>query len=194
MKLLEETIRERAKIISPEMIKVSSFLSHMIDTKILEEIGNEIRRLFGDKNITKVLTIETSGIPFAVIAALKLGNIPMVYAQKHHPLKANDVSFNSTVYSHSRKTSYLIHIDKIYLNPADRILIIDDFLAHGQSAKGLLHLAKQAGATVVAYCAMIEKSFQEGRHSIMRDYPEIPIYSLANIEEVHFGEIKFVGE
>lgn len=194
MKLLEMAIRQNAKLIPPDTVKVSTFLNHQLDTALLMEIGKEFHRLFHDAQPTKILTIETSGIAYALMAALNLGAIPVVYALKHHPVGVNENCYLSTVFSMTHKTSYLIHVDKKLVSANDRLLIIDDFLANGQSAKGLLHIAKQSGATVVAYCSIIEKAFQKGRDNIKRDYPDVPIYSLANIEKITSQQIYFVGE
>ncbi|MDF2700256.1 MAG: xanthine phosphoribosyltransferase [Haloplasmataceae bacterium] len=191
MELLKRTIIEKGKIIGDDIVKVDAFINHQIDTFLLDQIGKEIKRLFNDKKITKILTIETSGIPFACLAAIHLNYIPVVFAKKQKSAILSDECHTANVFSFTKKQEYQISVDKNYLSTSDQILIIDDFLANGEAAKGLIKVANEAGAHIVGFCSIIEKSFQSGRQNIWSDYPNIEIKSLASIKAIDNNQILF---
>jgi xanthine phosphoribosyltransferase len=161
MKALEEKILKEGTVLAGGVLKVGSFLNQRIDTVLLSQMAEEAQRLFGGEKITKVLTVEASGIAFAAAVAMRLG-VPMVFAKKHPSANVTGEQYSFPVYSFTHKRTYEIAVSKAYLNKEDKVLITDDFLAGGNALKGLIEIVKQAGATVVGCCAQIEKGFQGG--------------------------------
>ena len=159
MKLLEERIRRDGIIEAGEVLKVDSFLNHQMDIGLLREMGKEWKRLFAAANINKILTIEASGIGIACIAALEFG-CPVVFAKKSKSLNLGKDVYTTQVESFTHKNISTVIVDKRYLGPADRVLIIDDFLANGMALAGLMDLLDQAGATLGGIGIAIEKGFQ----------------------------------
>ena len=175
MKLLEERILRDGKVYPGEVLKVGGFLNHLIDDGLLEEIGKEIYAHFRDKNVNKLITIEASGIAIACYAARHF-HAPVLFAKKSKT--ANISSDVSTVF-----------VEKEYLRKGDRVLIIDDFLAHGEAMRGLIELVGQAGAELVGCAAAIEKGFQGGGDALRAK--GIDLYSLAVIDSMNEGKIVF---
>jgi xanthine phosphoribosyltransferase len=161
MKALEEKILKEGTVLAGGVLKVGSFLNQRIDTVLLSQMAEEAQRLFGGEKITKVLTVEASGIAFAAAVAMRLG-VPMVFAKKHPSANVTGEQYSFPVYSFTHKRTYEIAVSKAYLNKEDKVLITDDFLAGGNALKGLIEIVKQAGAAVVGCCAHIEKGFQGG--------------------------------
>ena len=161
MKALEEKILKEGTVLAGGVLKVGSFLNQRIDTVLLSQMAEEAQRLFDGEKITKVLTVEASGIAFAAAVAMRLG-VPMVFAKKHPSANVTGEQYSFPVYSFTHKRTYEIAVSKAYLNKEDKVLITDDFLAGGNALKGLIDIVKQAGATVVGCCAQIEKGFQGG--------------------------------
>jgi xanthine phosphoribosyltransferase len=161
MKALEEKILKEGTVLAGGVLKVGSFLNQRIDTVLLSQMAEEAQRLFAGEKITKVLTVEASGIAFAAAVAMRLG-VPMVFAKKHPSANVTGEQYSFPVYSFTHKRTYEIAVSKAYLNKEDKVLITDDFLAGGNALKGLIDIVKQAGATVVGCCAQIEKGFQGG--------------------------------
>ena len=161
MELLKQRILKDGKVIGDDILKVDSFLNHQIDTALLFEIGKEFHRLFKDQNINKILTIEASGIGIACAAA-QFFAVPVVFAKKGNHKNLSDSKYSTKVYSFTKDVYYDVTVDKEYLKSDDRVLIIDDFLANGNAALGLIDLVKQAGGTVEGVGIVIEKGFQEG--------------------------------
>lgn len=161
MKALEEKILKEGTVLAGGVLKVGSFLNQRIDTVLLSQMAEEAQRLFASEKITKVLTVEASGIAFAAAVAMRLG-VPMVFAKKHPSANVTGEQYSFPVYSFTHKRTYEIAVSKAYLNKEDKVLITDDFLAGGNALKGLIEIVKQAGATVVGCCAQIEKGFQGG--------------------------------
>ena len=159
MKLLEERILKDGKILPGNVLKVDSFLNHQIDVDLIYALGEEWYRLFKDEGVTKILTIEASGIGIACIAAMKFG-VPVLFAKKS---KSNNIG--SDFYS-TEVVSYDVIASKKYINPGDRVLLIDDFLANGSALRALIKLAEMGGATVVGAGIAIEKVYQNGGNSI----------------------------
>ena len=161
MELLEERIRQDGVVIHNEILKVDSFINHQIDVNLL----NKICRYLGDKfsNIDKIITIETSGIPFSIGISQVLGNIPVVFAKKSKSLILNsENAYTAEVKSFTRKSNSVIYIDKNYLLENENCLIVDDFLAEGNAAMGLIDIIKKAKAKVAGIAIVIEKEFQGG--------------------------------
>lgn len=161
MKLLEERIRKDGVVKDADVLKVDSFLNHQMDVELFHELGKEIYRLFGDDNITKILTIEASGIGIACIAAEEFG-VPVLFAKKTKTRNIAGEVYSTKVMSFTHGTEYDVIVSKDFLNPDDRILLIDDFLANGAALMGLRDLVEQAGATLVGAAVAIEKAFQPG--------------------------------
>ncbi|MGY0401736.1 xanthine phosphoribosyltransferase [Carnobacterium jeotgali] len=191
MKELEERILKDGNVLGGEVLKVDNFLNHQIDPKLMQSIGNEFAKHYADKGITRIVTIESSGIAPAVFAGLALG-VPVVFARKQKSLTLTDDLYSTDVYSFTKKSTSTIVISKKFLEKTDRILLIDDFLANGQAAKGLIKLCNEAQAEVVGIGIVIEKSFQIGRELLEEENYEV--YSLARIRAFEEGQVKFVEE
>ena len=161
MKLLEDRIRRDGKIRSGGVLKVDSFLNHQMDVKLFNEIGREFHRLFGDCGVTKILTIEASGIGIACVAA-QFFDVPVIFAKKNKTKNIAGDVYTSKVESFTHGKVYDIIVSKEFLLPEDRVLIIDDFLANGSALQGLIKLVEAAGATVVGAGICVEKAFQPG--------------------------------
>lgn len=161
MKLLEEYIAKKGKLIGGNIVKVDCFLNHQIDPTLMLEMGKEIKRLYEGEKITKILTIEASGIAIAVMAALELG-VPMVFAKKNATKNLSPDTYNTTITSFTHGRDYDVRVAKEFLNKDDRILIIDDFLANGAALNGLISIVKQSGASLAGCAIAIEKGFQDG--------------------------------
>jgi xanthine phosphoribosyltransferase len=191
MRLLEEKIKTDGLVISENVLKVDSFLNHQIDAELMNEIGKEFARIFKGEGITKIVTIESSGIAPAVMAGLYM-KVPVVFARKRKSLTLFDDLFTSTVHSFTKNETNEISISKKYLNKYDHVLIIDDFLANGQAALGLAELVEKANATVAGIGIVIEKSFQDGAQKL-RDLG-YRVESLARIASLSNGEVTFKNE
>lgn len=163
MERLKQRIRAEGKIRgSNEILKVDSFLNHQMDVAFFGEIGREFRRRFADCQVTKILTIEASGIGIACIAAQSFENVPVLFAKKNKTKNIAGDVYISQVDSFTTSRPYNIFVSKEFLLPGDKILLIDDFLANGSALSGLIDLVKQAGAEVVGAGIVIEKTFQPG--------------------------------
>jgi xanthine phosphoribosyltransferase len=161
MQLLKDRIRKDGKIRGGNVLKVDSFLNHQMDIELFGEIGKEFKRRFADSDITKILTIEASGIGIACIAAQNF-KVPVVFAKKNQTKNIAGDVYTSQVESFTHGRVYDILVSKDFLKPEDKVLIIDDFLANGAALLGLSKLVKDAGATLVGAGIVIEKGFQEG--------------------------------
>lgn len=181
MQLLKERIIRDGIVREGNVLKVDSFLNHQIDINLYTEIGKEFKRLFSDTEVTKILTIEASGIGIACIAALYF-NVPVVFAKKSQTKNIAGDVYQTRVKSFTHGREYDIIVAKDFLNPDDKILIIDDFLANGCALIGLLKLIESAGATVSGAGIVIEKGFQEGG-KLIRDMG-IRVESLAIIDSM----------
>ncbi|PHA03555.1 xanthine phosphoribosyltransferase [Bacillus pseudomycoides] len=189
MKLLQEKIMQEGKVLSDDVLKVDAFLNHQIDPVLMQEIGKEFAKRFKDENITKIVTIESSGIAPAVMAALEFG-VTVVFARKRKSLTLQDNMYIAKVYSYTKQEANEISISKQYIHEDDRVLIIDDFLANGQAALGLMSLVQQAGATVAGIGIVIEKAFQDGGSKLRES--GVRVESLAEIASLDNGTVRFV--
>ncbi|TVX98347.1 xanthine phosphoribosyltransferase [Cohnella terricola] len=188
MKLLEERIRQEGLILSDTVLKVDSFLNHQVDTELALEIGREFGRKFAGEPITKVLTIEASGIQFAMATGIALG-VPFVYAKKKKAVTLAEEVYSAPVHSFTRQETYQVSVSRKYIGPGDKVLIVDDFLATGAALVGLVQIVKEAGAELVGVGCVIEKTFQEGRGLL--EQLGVRIHSLARIRAMSPGEIHF---
>ncbi len=191
MKLLQDKILQEGKVLSESVLKVDSFLNHQIDPQLMLEIGEEFARLFANEGITKILTLESSGIAPSVMTGLKLG-IPVIFARKRKSLTLTDDLLTATVYSYTKQESNEISISNKFIEKGDHVLIIDDFLANGEAALGLIKLVTQAEATIAGIGIVIEKSFQAGGHKLREQGWKVE--SLARVESLSNGEVKFVKD
>lgn len=189
MDILKERIIKDGVAIGTEILKVDSFLNHQIDVVLLDQIGAEFRRLFEGCGVTKILTIEASGIPIACFAAVHFGNVPVVFAKKATPSTMTEEFYGAEVKSFTKGTVSVARISRKYLNESDRVLIVDDFLAHGEAAFGLASLVRQSGAELVGVGAVIEKQFQGGGEKLTK--AGIRVESLAVIKSIKDGNIEF---
>ncbi|MBQ1488890.1 MAG: xanthine phosphoribosyltransferase [Lachnospiraceae bacterium] len=190
MKLLEDRIRKDGIVKEGNVLKVDSFLNHQMDVTLFHEMGLEWKRLFSDKPINKILTIEASGIGIACVAA-ECFNVPVVFAKKAASINLDGEMFTSKVESFTKKKVFDIIVSKKFLSPDDHILIIDDFLANGCAVMGLIDLINESGATLEGVGIAIEKGFQQGGRIIRGR--GIQLESLAIIEsmDASTGEIIF---
>lgn len=172
-------------------LKVDSFLNHQIDPGLMKEVGVEFVSRFKNKGITKILTLESSGIAPATMAALEL-HVPVVFARKKKSLTLIDQLYTAEVYSYTKKETNQISVAKEYLSDRDVVLIIDDFLANGQAALGLTDIVHQAGAELAGIGIVIEKGFQNGR-SILEE-KGIHVESLARVASLAEGKVSFSEE
>lgn len=191
MHLLEERILKDGKLFPGNILKVDSFLNHQMDIGLLNEIGKEFHRLYGDCGVNKILTIESSGIGIACIAA-QYFDCPVLFAKKTKTKNIAPTVYKTQVKSFTHGTTYDVIVSKEYLHKTDRVLIIDDFLAEGNALLGLIDLCSQAGAEVVGCGIAVEKAFQPGSARIREK--GVRVESLAVIESMGGGEIKFKQE
>ena len=181
MKELQEKILKEGTALNETVLKVDGFLNHQVDPLLMQKIGEEFANYFEDRGITKVFTIESSGIAPAVMAAIKL-DVPMVILKKQQSKILNGEVYQTKVTSFTKGTSYELTLSKKYIDKDDKILLIDDFLANGEAAQ----------ATVSGIGIVIEKSFQPGRKKL--DDRGFDVYSLARISRLDKGVIEFVEE
>ena len=185
MKLLEDRIRKDGIIREGNVLKVDSFINHQMDIKLFEEMAKEWKRLFADKKINKILTIEASGIGIAAIVAREF-DVPVVFAKKSKSINLDDNNFSTKIQSFTHSKIYDVIVSKKFLSPEDHILIIDDFLANGCSLLGLTDLVESAGATVEGIGIAIEKGFQQGGKIIREKGYQLE--SLAIVESMNAAD------
>lgn len=186
MDKLKKMINERGEVKDGNILKVDSFLNHQLDAEFLYEMGEEFYKLFKDEGITKIVTIEVSGIAIASMAALFF-KVPVVFAKKTESINLDKDVYSSKVYSYTKKKEYNIMISKRYLNENDKLLILDDFLALGNAMKGLIEVAKESGAEVKGIGIVIEKGFQQGGEFLRSKGYNLK--SLAIVEEMKNGNV-----
>ncbi|AUX86168.1 xanthine phosphoribosyltransferase [Acinetobacter tandoii] len=188
MHALEQKILAEGIVLSDQVLKVDSFLNHQIDPVMMQQIGQEFARLFKDAGITKIITIEASGIAPAVMAGLELG-VPVIFARKYQSLTLKDDLYRSKVFSFTKQIESTIAISNKHISSTDKVLVIDDFLANGQAALGLADLIHQAQAEVVGIGIVIEKSFQPGRALLLEKGYRVE--SLARVKSLTNGTVEF---
>ncbi|MBQ6606109.1 MAG: xanthine phosphoribosyltransferase [Firmicutes bacterium] len=189
---LEEKIVHDGLALGTQIVKVDSFLNHQIDVAFLHEIGQEFGRLFADKHPTKILTMESSGIGCAIAAAQALGDLPVLFAKKTVPSTMVEDIWYADVKSFTKGTVSRAVVARKFLTAGERVLIIDDFLAHGEAGMGMIEICRQAGAVVVGMGAVIEKEFQGGGARIREALGDgAELHSLAVISQIRDGVISF---
>ena len=180
MKILEDRILKDGVIINNDILKVDSFLNHQIDIALTRALSKDIAKIFKNQEIDKVLTIETSGIPLAYAVAEELGDLPLIFAKKSKSATVGNDVYKAEIKSFTRNINSTVTVNDKYLKRGDTVLIVDDFLAEGNAALGLLDLCNQAGAKVAGVAVAIEKGFQGGRDKLER--LGLKVYSGANVK------------
>ena len=190
MELLEERIRRDGVVKSEGVLKVDGFLNHQMDINLFNEMGKELKRLFADAPINKILTIEASGIGIAAVVAQHF-NVPVVFAKKSQSINLDGDVYSTKIQSFTHQRIYDVIVSKKFLNADDHVLLIDDFLANGCALNGLIDLVEEAGATVEGVGIAVEKGFQPGGDDLRsRGYH---LESLAIVQSMNpeTGEIEF---
>ncbi len=190
MKLLKDRILKDGKCFPGLILKLDKFINHQLDPNLMKQIAVELIRRYASSDINKILTVEASGIAPAIMMGFLL-DLPVVFAKKKKPSTMGDM-LSTTVFSFTKQREYHMVIAKEYLQPTDKVLFIDDFLAYGNAAKGIIDLCKQSGAELVGMGFIIEKAFQKGREVIEKE--GIRCESLAIIDSLDNCEIKLREE
>ena len=190
MKLLEERIREDGVVKEGNVLKVDSFLNHQMDIELFNEMGKELARLFADRPVTKILTVEASGIGIACVAAQHF-HVPVVFAKKTQSLNIDGEVYSTKIQSFTHKKIYDVIVSKKFIKPEDHILIIDDFLANGCALEGLLQIVEDAGATVEGIGIAVEKGFQKGGELIREKGVRVESLAIVESMDAATGEIVF---
>ncbi len=188
MKALEEKILKDGVVLPGNILKVGSFLNHQIDADLIMEMGREIARLFHDERVTKILTIETSGIAVALGTAAAM-EVPMVFAKKNRTGNLSGEMYETKVHSYTHGTDYTVVVEKRYISEGDNVLLVDDFLANGKALEGLMDIVAQANASVAGAAVAIEKGFQHGGDELRAR--GVRVEALALIDSMDGGEIVF---
>ena len=189
MQLLKDRIRKDGKIKEGNVLKVDSFLNHQMDVKLFQEIGKEFKRRFADEEITKILTIEASGIGIACVAA-EVFDVPVVFAKKTQTKNIAGDVYTTKVESFTHGRVYDIIVSKEFLGKGDKVLLIDDFLANGEAATGAIRLLRLAHATIAGLGVLVEKSFQPGREKLVDQGTEV--YALARVGAMDTDHVEFL--
>jgi len=192
MKLLCDRIRTDGRSLPGGILKVDNFINHQMDSELMFHCAEEFLRLFADRGITKILTVEASGIAPAVLAGY-LAKVPVVFAKKATPKTMNS-HYVTKVHSFTKDRDYDVLVSREYLNAGDRVLFIDDFLACGNAALGMADLCAQAGADLVGMGFLVEKSFQGGRAKIAENLPGLQVESLAIVTGLGDGTIELAPD
>lgn len=191
MKLREDRIKKEGQALSETVLKVDSFINHQVDSEFMDALGRDFAEHFKDAGITKVFTIESSGIAPALMTAKHL-NVPMVILKKQTSKILNGNVYQTRITSFTKGTSYELTLFADYIQPEDRILLIDDFLANGEAAMGASRIITESGATLAGIGILIEKSFQRGRKRL--EEAGHRVYSQARIKRLDAGVIEFLAE
>ncbi|MCQ2385952.1 MAG: xanthine phosphoribosyltransferase [Clostridia bacterium] len=181
MRELEERILQDGRVLPGNILKVGSFLNQQIDVSLMAKMGREIARLYAGETVTKVLTIESSGIAIAVMAAWELG-VPVAVVKKSHAANQSDNVYSAEIKSYTHGNTYTATLEKDYLKASDRVLIVDDFLASGEVINGLQKMIGEAGAVLVGCAVAIEKKFQHGGDTLRQS--GVRVESLAMVESM----------
>lgn len=189
MKILRERILKDGNALTETVLKVDSFLNHQVDADLMYEMGTYFKDYFKEHGITKIFTIESSGIAPTAMTAMQM-NLPMVILKKQQSKILNGEVYQTTVHSFTKGSDYELTLSKKYISEDDKVLVIDDFLANGEAALGAARLVEAAGAKVAGIGIVIEKSFQPGRNLLQQKGYDV--YSLARISKLGKGIIEFV--
>lgn len=188
MELLERRILSEGEVLPGNVVKVGSFLNHQIDVSLLLEMGREVNRLFSDAGVTKILTVEASGIAIATAFAAVMG-VPVLFAKKHGTSNLSGDMLSARTHSYTHNTDYNMVVEKKYLTKDDCVLLVDDFLANGQALNSLIDIVSQSGARLAGCAIAVEKGFQHGGDRLREQ--GIRVESLAIIDSIDGGTIRF---
>jgi xanthine phosphoribosyltransferase len=191
MKLMQDRILKEAQLLDGGVIKVDGFLNHRMDIDLIDKVGEEFYRIFGNLGVTEILTVEASGIGIACLTA-RYFKVPVIFAKKSESKNLVGELYTSEVYSFTKGKSYTIRVEKKYLQKGEKVLLIDDFLANGKALLGLIDICNQAGAEVVGAGICIEKNFQEGGDKIRS--MGINLHSMAVIDFDENNNLYFVNK
>lgn len=187
MDALRKAIEEHGIGVAPDIVKVDSFFNHRVDVRLMTDMGRSLARAFADADVDLVLTIEASGIPLALTTAQALGDLPVVFAKKGQTTNVGSDVYAAPVYSFTHRTQNMVRVSKRMLQPGQRVLIVDDFLANGAAVNGLRDILKQAGCVLAGVGIGIEKGFQSGGKALREQ--GIRLESLAVIKAIEDGRI-----
>lgn len=191
MKLLENYIQIYGEAINKDVLKVDAFINHQIDPKLMMELAKDIQNHFQNKTITKIVTIETSGIAPSLFLGYLL-NVPVVYLKKNPSKITTDECYQTLVHSFTKNKDYTVTCSKKYLHQDDKVLFIDDFMANGEACIGAIKIIEEAQAELCGIAIIIEKAFQSGRKKV--EELGYSVYSLARIQSLDNGKITFISE
>ena len=192
MQALKDKILSEGQVIGDDILKVDGFLNHQIDTKFLEEIGCEFKKRFEGCKVDKILTVEASGIAVACETAKQFGSVPVVFAKKAKPNTSVEGCYSAEARSFTKGTVANLRVIKRFVSEGEKLLILDDFLASGEAAVALIRIAEKAGAEVVGFGAVIDKTFQGGRKRIQD--MGVRVEALASIERFENGKPIFTND
>lgn len=190
MNFLEQRITQAGEVLPGDVLKINSFLNHQVDPQLMMQIGQALAEKFSEVAISKVLTCESSGIAPGIMTAYQLG-VPMVFARKKRPSTLNDAVYTAPVFSYTKKVSNDIYVEKKFLSSNDQVLIVDDFLAHGEAVKGMVKIAQTAGAKIAGVGIVVAKSFQGGKDWVQQQ--GLPLVMLAQISSLADGKVHFIN-
>ncbi|WP_137655971.1 xanthine phosphoribosyltransferase [Bifidobacterium moukalabense] len=191
MKELEERIREQGTVKPGDVLKVDAFLNHQCDVELFDHMGAAWASHFQGRTITKILTIEASGIGIACVAARHFGNVPVVFAKKAQSINLDGDQYTTTVYSFTKQKEFPVIVSKRYLNEGDHVLLIDDFLANGKALRGLIELCRKAGAVVEGIGIAVEKGFQGGGDKLREEGYDIDSLAIVESMDSQTGSVEF---
>ena len=191
MKELEERIREQGTGKPGDVLKVDAFLNHQCDVELFDHMGAAWAEHFQDKTITKILTIEASGIGIACVADRHFSNAPVVFAKKAQSINLDGDQYTTTVYSFTKQKEFPVIVSKRYLNEGDHVLLIDDFLANGKALRGLIELCHKAGAVVEGIGIAVEKGFQGGGDKLREEGYDVDSLAIVESMDSQTGSITF---
>jgi len=186
MDALKRRVLQEGQDLGNGILKVDGFINHQIDPLLMQRAGEELARRFAHAGVTKILTAEISGIAPALTAALALG-VPVIYARKTKPITMAEPVYVESAPSHTKGLEVLLMVSPEYLRPGDRVLIVDDFLATGNTIAALVRLVEKAGAELVGIGVLIEKRFERGREALA--HLEVPVEALVTVAEMREGRI-----
>ncbi|AJY73333.1 xanthine phosphoribosyltransferase [Paenibacillus beijingensis] len=188
MDLLKQRILKEASVLTSDVLRLDALLNHQVDPELTMEMGKEFARLFAEEHVTKIITVESSGIPVAFTTAQEM-KVPLVFARRKKTLIADPDSYMERVPSFTKGIVTDIMVSKQFLKPEDRVLFIDDIIANGDAARGLIKIIERSGATLVGMGVVIEKSFQVGARTLREQ--GIRVESLVRVASLDNGEIRF---
>ncbi|KAB7788463.1 xanthine phosphoribosyltransferase [Bifidobacterium cebidarum] len=191
MQELEERIQAEGTVKAGDVLKVDAFLNHQCDVRLFDHMGAAWAEHFAGKTITKILTIEASGIGIACCAARHFGDVPVVFAKKAQSINLDGDQYTTTVYSFTKQKEFPVIVSKKYLNPGDHVLLIDDFLANGKALRGLIELCEEAGATVEGIGIAVEKGFQGGGDKLREEGYDVDSLAIVESMDPQTGKIEF---